>query len=171
MTSEINQNPEAAIQFAPKTYDVDETQSAKEVPTEANDKTPKGRIVDDSARGTIFWEADTDESDGELDEEEIEEDEAANRNTPEVDEDIHTSGKPFNLMWLSTNRVQFHRTRGLRNSWNSNREVKIARDGTELEPATGRRLVALFHYGTNHGSSQEPRGSIARYTAMGGYGS
>lgn len=170
MASEINQDPEAAIQFAPKTYDVDETQSAKEAPTDARDNTPKGRIVDDSARGTIFWEVETDESDGEMDEEEVEEKEVASRKASEVDEDIQTSGKPFNLTWLSTSRLPFHRTRGLRNPWNSNREVKIARDGTELEPATGRRLVGLFHYRTNNEPGQGPRGSIARSMAMGGYG-
>jgi hypothetical protein len=33
----------------------------------------------------------------------------------------------------------------MRNPWNANREVKVARDGTELETALGQRLVAMFH--------------------------
>lgn len=54
-------------------------------------------------------------------------------------------GKPFKLDWLSTTRLPFYKTRGLRNPWNSNREVKIARDGTELEPTVGRKLIGLFN--------------------------
>lgn len=54
-------------------------------------------------------------------------------------------GKPFRIEWISTARLPFYRTRGLRNPWNSNREVKIARDGTELEPSVGRKLVGMFH--------------------------
>jgi hypothetical protein len=46
---------------------------------------------------------------------------------------------------LATSRLPFYRTRGLRNPWNSNREVKIARDGTELEPGIGAKLLQLFH--------------------------
>ena len=40
--------------------------------------------------------------------------------------------------------VQFQRTRLLRNPWNGNREVKISRDGTELEPSVGARLLKEF---------------------------
>ena len=35
----------------------------------------------------------------------------------------------------------FFRTRHLRNPWNYDREVKVSRDGTELEPAVGQRLL------------------------------
>lgn len=62
-----------------------------------------------------------------------------------MDEEVKTWGKPFKLEWLSISRLTFYRTRGLRNPWNSNREVKIARDGTELEPSIGRRLIGLFN--------------------------
>lgn len=54
-------------------------------------------------------------------------------------------GRPFRIQWLSTVRIPFHRTRGLRNPWNANRGVKIARDGTEIEPRVGAQLVELFH--------------------------
>ncbi|CAG8636353.1 3279_t:CDS:2 [Paraglomus brasilianum] len=41
--------------------------------------------------------------------------------------------------------LPFTRTRHLRNPWNANREVKISRDGTEVEPVVGERLLAEFH--------------------------
>jgi YT521-B-like domain len=42
----------------------------------------------------------------------------------------------------SGNPVPFCRFRGLRNPWNRNLEVKIARDGQEIEPSVGATLVA-----------------------------
>lgn len=57
-----------------------------------------------------------------------------------------TPGPPrtFRIEWRSTASVPFARTRGLRNTWNAGKEVKIARDGTELETGLGRELIALF---------------------------
>ncbi|EXJ65242.1 hypothetical protein A1O7_01583 [Cladophialophora yegresii CBS 114405] len=116
------------------------------IPTPATATAPKGRIIDDSARGTIFWEADTATQEKE---EQHTDDEAGNISgegyesaspaTPQ------TFGKPFKIKWMSTDRLPFYRTRGLRNPLNANREVKIARDGTEIEPSVGRRLVNMFH--------------------------
>lgn len=106
------------------------------IATPATAFAPKGRITDDSARGTIFWEAEL--SDGEADEEAPEADDQGEDAEPE------TWGKPFKVEWMSTNRLPFYKTRGLRNAWNSNREVKIARDGTELEPGVGRQLMDLI---------------------------
>lgn len=135
----------------------------KSTPTPATEWAPKGHIVDDSARGTIFWEAETSET-------EQEDEEVNSGSTPDNSSGGSSSsssrnsnakgpaqeakkpsktgqdwGKPFQVEWLSTNRLPFYRTRGLRNPWNVNREVKIARDGTELEPGIGRRLVQMFH--------------------------
>jgi hypothetical protein len=104
--------------------------------TAATSTAPKGRIIDDSVRGTIFWEVESSEDDEVRSEKSAEE---------EVEEEAQSFGKPFRIQWLSTERVPFHRTRGLRNPWNANREVKIARDGTEIEPTVGRKLVQLFH--------------------------
>jgi RNA recognition motif-containing protein len=105
----------------------------KSISTPATEWAPKGRIIDDSARGTIFWEAELSESEAEA----------------SVDGDsavvAQSWGKPFRVEWLSANRLPFYRTRGLRNPWNANREVKIARDGTELEPSVGDRLIQMFH--------------------------
>ncbi|KAK5175225.1 uncharacterized protein LTR77_000362 [Saxophila tyrrhenica] len=101
--------------------------------TPANDTVPSGKIYDDSVRGTIFWEADrTPVVDGSPD--------VACREDSNEDE----QRKQFGIEWLSTSRVPFFRTRGLRNPWNGLKEVKIARDGTELEPNVGRNLMRLF---------------------------
>lgn len=111
--------------------------------TPATATAPRGHIIDDSARGTIFWEAESgpiagdDEVGYSSGEAEIPGDAAGS--SPQY------FGKPFRVTWISTERLPFYRTRGLRNPWNSNREVKVARDGTELEPSVGRRLVAMFH--------------------------
>ncbi|KAG6813005.1 hypothetical protein H0H92_014742 [Tricholoma furcatifolium] len=50
-------------------------------------------------------------------------------------------GESFRIEWISTARVSFQRTKMIRNPWNHDREVKVSRDGTELEPGVGKRLV------------------------------
>jgi hypothetical protein len=140
MISPIDDDPAAAIEFAPKAQAVEDPELPKAIPTSATEFAPKGRIIDDSARGTIFWEIEREEED--------EEDDSRSDKSDQGLESPQTSkawGKPFKVEWLSTARLPFYRTRGLRNPWNSNREVKIARDGTELETAIGRRLIGLFH--------------------------
>jgi hypothetical protein len=139
MASPINDDPAAAIEFAPKAQAVEDPELPKAIPTPATEFAPKGRIIDDSARGTIFWEAEREEG--------IEDEEESNKSDQDEDSAPASKawGKPFKIEWISTTRLPFYRTRGLRNPWNSNREVKIARDGTELETAIGRRLVSLFH--------------------------
>jgi hypothetical protein len=106
----------------------------RSIPTLATETAPRGRVVEDLARGTIFWEA-------ELSDEEI--------TLPSTELEDGNGGQdlrcPFQIEWISTARLPFYRTRGLRNPWNANKEVKIARDGTELEPSTGRHLVQMFH--------------------------
>jgi hypothetical protein len=59
----------------------------------------------------------------------------------EEEEQEETWGESFKIEWLCTEKLSFHRTRHLRNPWNHDREVKVSRDGTELEPTVGRRLV------------------------------
>ncbi|KAL5360814.1 YT521-B-like domain-containing protein [Aspergillus floccosus] len=110
--------------------------------TPASETAPNGRIIDDPARGTIFWEADTSEEEGDGRSEK-----SAGCDVVEepAESGFQSIGGPFRIRWCSTERVPFHRTRGLRNPWNANREVKIARDGTEIEPSVGERLIQLFH--------------------------
>ncbi|KAJ6786082.1 hypothetical protein PWT90_08588 [Aphanocladium album] len=168
MTSEISQDPEAAIQFAPQNQTAEENDLPQAVPIEAKNNIPKGRIIDDSARGTMFWEADVHETDVEF---EDESDVMSNKETEDGDEDMQTWGKPFNLQWLSVAPLPFYRTRGLRNPWNSNREVKIARDGTELEPSVGRRLIGLMNHNSNPGQAlhptNDPRGNPGFFNSSG----
>ncbi|KAH7391872.1 YT521-B-like domain-containing protein [Pyrenochaeta sp. MPI-SDFR-AT-0127] len=144
MASPILEDGSEFIGSAPKTENIVDTQDVpKSIPTPATEWAPRGKIIDDSARGTIFWEAELSDSEGE-DESVVEKEEAV-----QPDGDISATaqswGKPFKIEWVSTNRLPFYRTRGLRNPWNANREVKIARDGTELEPSVGERLIQMFH--------------------------
>ncbi|KAF1953882.1 hypothetical protein CC80DRAFT_132326 [Byssothecium circinans] len=144
MASPILENVSHLIGSAPKPENILEVSDVpKSIPTPATDFAPKGRIIDDSARGTIFWEADLTDSEPEGEEEHKDKEE------PQVDGEgpavSQSWGKPFRIEWISTHRLPFYRTRGLRNPWNANREVKIARDGTELEPSVGERLLQMFH--------------------------
>ncbi|KAK4144626.1 zinc finger CCCH domain-containing protein 45 [Dichotomopilus funicola] len=149
MMSPMNEDPAAAIEFAPSTQSTGEVDLPKAIPTEATEFAPRGRIIDDSARGTIFWEADREGKTGVPGDSGAEEGDVSSVRSGH-DGEAGTSeakawGKPFQLEWLSTTRLPFYRTKGLRNPWNSNREVKIARDGTELEPSIGRILISSFN--------------------------
>jgi hypothetical protein len=137
MASPIAENATEVFGAVPRTNTNYTGDSPRTILTPATEFAPRGRITDDSARGTIFWEAEL--SDGDFDEEPSEADD-------QVGDEPETWGKPFKVEWLSTNRLPFYKTRGLRNPWNSNREVKIARDGTELEPSVGKQLLELFHH-------------------------
>lgn len=59
--------------------------------------------------------------------------------TPDQDPDVW--GEPFKIEWVRTDRLPFFRTRHLRNPWNHGREVKVSRDGTEIEPGVGKELL------------------------------
>ena len=50
-------------------------------------------------------------------------------------------GDCFAVEWISTRKLPFNRTRHIRNPWNHDREVKVSRDGTELEPTVGQKLL------------------------------
>ncbi|MCJ1288925.1 hypothetical protein MMC34_000456 [Xylographa carneopallida] len=151
MASPISEDAAATLDWAPRAEAIpDDPDLPRSIPTPATEFAPKGRIIDDSARGTIFWEAepmdqeslpgaDTGDTKGEVSPDEGEDVPA------ETPSGAQAFGKPFKIEWLSTNRLPFYRTRGLKNPWNANREVKIARDGTELETSVGRRLVQMFH--------------------------
>jgi hypothetical protein len=139
MISPISEDPAAAIEFAPNTYMAEDPELPKVIPTPLTEFAPKGRIIDDSARGAMFWEV---ERDGEDEEDET----SSNKRDQYLDSPLSKAwGKQFKIEWLSTTRLPFYKARGLRNPWNSNRQIKIARDGTELETTTGRRLIRLFH--------------------------
>ena len=153
MASPITEAAASSLDWTPRIEPiVDDPELPRSILTAATEFAPRGRIIDDSARGTIFWEADPEDEDiAPMIDAEVDDDEDIKR--AEVVEDADDSaaasgaqafGKPFKIEWLATNRLPFYRTRGLRNPWNANREVKIARDGTELEVSVGRRLVQMF---------------------------
>ncbi|EPS42715.1 hypothetical protein H072_3302 [Dactylellina haptotyla CBS 200.50] len=135
MVSEISDQVASKIEWAPMTQSIDETALPKAIYTPPTATAPRGRIIDDSSRGTIFWEV-IEDSDSE--------DEAVSVEGTTISK---SWGKPFRVEWVSTSKVPFYRTRGLRNPYNVSREVKIARDGTELEPTVGKKLVQMFHRG------------------------
>jgi hypothetical protein len=60
---------------------------------------------------------------------------------PEERKRVDAWGDSFPLEWLSTLRLPFHRTRDIRNPWNHDKEIKVSRDGIELEPSVGERLL------------------------------
>ncbi|RMZ05601.1 hypothetical protein D0862_04910 [Hortaea werneckii] len=147
MASRISGDPVSLGTPTTEREDTKSTGTPQSIPTPATQTAPKGHIVDDSARGTIFWEAE--HSDGEA--------ESSSKEGAEGGGDGQNWGRQFQIEWISTARLPFFRTRGLRNPWNANREVKIARDGTELEPGIGRRLVQMFHRPMPH---VQPAGSM-----------
>ena len=128
------------------------------IPTPAGEHAPRGRIYHDPVRGTIFWEIDpaNDKANGEVDGEADGDGEASHADGNKATSAKATSktkssatnqhlGRPFAVQWLCVRKLPFIKTRGLKNPWNATREVKVARDGTELEPEVGRRLIALFN--------------------------
>ncbi|KAL0062321.1 hypothetical protein AAF712_010805 [Marasmius tenuissimus] len=60
--------------------------------------------------------------------------------TPAKDEPT-SWGDSFKVEWICTERLSFLRTRHIRNPWNHDREIKVSRDGTELEPVVGQQLL------------------------------
>ena len=52
-----------------------------------------------------------------------------------------TWDRPFRVEWIRADSLPFFRTWHIRNPWNHGREVKVSRDGTELEPTVGRQLL------------------------------
>lgn len=154
MASAITDETAAGLDWAPRGETIiDDPDIPRSIPTAATESAPKGRIIDDSARGTIFWEADPEDEDlAPLIDHEVDdpienvraEEQAVEAEEAGVSSETQAFGKPFKIEWIATNRLPFYRTRGLRNPWNANREVKIARDGTEIETNVGRRLVQMF---------------------------
>ncbi|KAM0747386.1 hypothetical protein T439DRAFT_383505 [Meredithblackwellia eburnea MCA 4105] len=53
-------------------------------------------------------------------------------------------GRPFRIEWIKVSKLPFTRTKHIRNPFNSNREIKISRDGTEVEPYAGEQLISEF---------------------------
>lgn len=94
---------------------------------DATKTAPRGRIVNDPARATLFWEA---ERDGE-------------------DAEIHlgyprSAPRKFRIEWRQVGPVSFSFVRGLPNPLNGNKDVKVAKDGTELWDGIGKHILRLL---------------------------
>ncbi|KAJ3065166.1 3'-5' RNA helicase ythdc2 [Podochytrium sp. JEL0797] len=63
---------------------------------------------------------------------------------------------PFPIKWLVRQFVPFRATDHLCNPWNEGKPVRIARDGTEIEPSVGYALMALL-------CAQDPAGCYQYY--------
>ncbi|KAL6878595.1 YT521-B-like domain-containing protein [Trichoderma novae-zelandiae] len=173
MASEFSPSLGSTIKFAPVQRPTNDADLTKEILTDATEYVPRGRILHDPTRGTIFWEIYQDDPDEKVPDHSASVVDGTNGALNEEEEEGERSwGKPFRVEWLSTSRLPFHRIRGLRNPWNSNREVKIARDGTEIEPSVGQRLIGLFNASQGSGSSGGGRptaGAMPRYQQMASY--
>ncbi|CAO3566760.1 unnamed protein product [Mortierella alpina] len=66
-------------------------------------------------------------------------------------------GVRFPIQWLHVHRVPFTKTAHLLNPLYENREVKVSKDGTEVDPAVGEQLVKLF---IKSSRDQRDRGSV-----------
>jgi YT521-B-like domain len=83
--------------------------------------------------------------------EEITEETGANVQEPTISHQQEVKGEEelwgncFEVEWISTEKMPFSRTRQFRNPWNHDREVKVSRDGTELEPTVGQKLLDEWH--------------------------
>ncbi|KAL1899028.1 hypothetical protein Cpir12675_001584 [Ceratocystis pirilliformis] len=141
MTSPLNEDPQAAVAFSSINTQSINVGVPLPSPRPSIGRVPDGQVVSDLIRGTTFWEIQDHD-----DREEIKPTSGgsiASHDQAQADE-VKALGKPFKLKWLSTRRVPFHQTKGMLNAWNGNRDIKIARDGTEIEPSAGFKLMALF---------------------------
>ena len=86
---------------------------------------PAGELVLDPLRGSQFWKV---------------------AGCACVEPEVEKWTAPAAITWLSSPDavVPFTHTRQLKNSLNDNKPIKVARDGTEIDPAVGRQLCALF---------------------------
>lgn len=89
-----------------------------------------GHSIDDGSTGSkLHVVEELEQKGGEVDEHQAPADNAA------------TWGDSFKVEWVCMEKLPFQRTRHLRNPWNHDKEIKVSRDGTELEPIVGRQLL------------------------------
>ena len=115
--------------------------------TPGTERAPKGVIFIDAYRDTVFWEADVasiDESNPKCLSKTHNIGNGWGSVEPAKDKEWNLSSS-FEIKWMSTTSLPFNRTKNLKNPWNANKDVKIARDGTELETNVGIQILKLFH--------------------------
>uniref|UniRef100_A0A060TCL2 ARAD1B17270p n=1 Tax=Blastobotrys adeninivorans TaxID=409370 RepID=A0A060TCL2_BLAAD len=94
---------------------------------------PAGHIVDDSARGSLFWEVDTSPH-------------STNKSAQPQKQLPGQNDRiiPFKIHWLSRHSVSFKDSQHIYNALNGGKSIKIARDGTEVDEEAGKSLIELF---------------------------
>lgn len=55
--------------------------------------------------------------------------------------EVENISSPCHIRWLSTQNVPFDEFRGLKNAWNDNKEIHIARNVTAVEPGAGAEFL------------------------------
>lgn len=110
---------------------------AEVVYTKETSIAPAGYIFKDHSRGTLFWDA------GEPQMELLP---APGDGDGEKRYFVNSfsTGSQFLVEWADARRVQFKETQHLVNQHGGNTPVQIAKDGTEIDPNVGRRLLDLF---------------------------
>ncbi|KAF9544820.1 hypothetical protein EC957_011641 [Mortierella hygrophila] len=73
-----------------------------------------------------------------------------------------TWGIIFPVQWIDVHKVPFARTTHMLNPLYENREVKVSKDGTEVEPTVGEQLISLFKKTSNN---RKGRGSVSGTTS------
>ena len=122
-----------------------EGQGVSTRPTAATESAPAGKIVDDPARDTLFWEA-----------------ERAEVGTTKDSSKSHDVPHAFKIEWCRRHSVPFQQVRGWKNAKNNEKEVKVARDGTEIESGVAKKVIELFHQEYNGIQDRyEPRARVA----------
>lgn len=76
-------------------------------------------------------------------------------------------GKPFKVEWIKTHSVSFNQVKKLRNPWRDNRQIKVSRDGTELEPNIGRILLKEWDRTNVEDSKTQASGSATTQMTAG----
>jgi len=126
--NELESDSDTGAKHSPKAPPVN-ANSLKITVTPKTTSAPRGKIITDQSRGTAFWEVSESDDEG---------------NSSEEFREETNWAIPFKVQWITTNSVAFSRVRYLRNAWNHNMEIKRGRDGTEIDPAAGVRLLSEF---------------------------
>lgn len=66
----------------------------------------------------------------------------------------------FSLDWQRIGPIQFTRTEHLKNPWNGHKKIKVARDGTEVEPTVGELLIREWDRNPAQGPIRPPERPI-----------
>ncbi|KIV88628.1 hypothetical protein PV10_08295 [Exophiala mesophila] len=53
-------------------------------------------------------------------------------------------GNPCDIEWISTKAISFDEIRGIKNAWNNNKEIQVARNVTAVEPRAATELLKVW---------------------------